>query len=128
MKEGNFERSGSSFGKHYGSCFLSPLNMALVCVFSYSWVIFLSLSHTNPMSHYTPLAYPKSALVIITLWFVLSLSRVNVSKSLVMPHNVQGKFHPKSTTMQHYQPSSLCQFVIILYIILHYFPMSISCR
>jgi hypothetical protein len=32
---------------------LSPLNMARVCVSSYSWVIFLSLSHTNSMCHHT---------------------------------------------------------------------------
>jgi hypothetical protein len=45
---------GQVFGKHHGSCLLSPLNMAPVCVSSYSWVIFLSLSHTNPMSPHTP--------------------------------------------------------------------------
>jgi hypothetical protein len=32
---------------------LSPLNMAPVCVLSYSWVIHLSLSHTNSMCHHT---------------------------------------------------------------------------
>jgi hypothetical protein len=38
--------------------------MAPVCVSSYSWVIFLSLSHTNSMSHsYFPCSHPKSALI-----------------------------------------------------------------
>ena len=32
---------------------LSPLNMAPVCVSSYSWVIRLSLSHTNSMCRHT---------------------------------------------------------------------------
>jgi hypothetical protein len=32
---------------------LSPLNMAPVCISSYSWVIHLSLSHTNSMCHHT---------------------------------------------------------------------------
>jgi hypothetical protein len=67
------EGNESSFEKHYGSCLLSLLNMEHVCVLSYSWVISLSLSHTNPMSHYTPSTHPKSAPVIIALCFGLSL-------------------------------------------------------
>jgi hypothetical protein len=50
---------------------LSPLNMAPVCVSSYSWVICLSLSHTNSMCHYTFSFQSKSALIFITLcsWY-----------------------------------------------------------
>jgi hypothetical protein len=59
MVGGGIEGSGSIFGKHYGSFLLSPLNMAPICVLSYSWVIFLSLIHTNPMSHHTPSSSPK---------------------------------------------------------------------
>jgi hypothetical protein len=69
---GEFERSGSIFGKHYGSRLFSPLNMAHFCVFSYNWVICLSLSHTDPMSHNTPLDHPKSAPIIVALCFGLS--------------------------------------------------------
>jgi hypothetical protein len=107
---GKIEGSGSSFGKHYGSCLLSPLNMAPICVLSYSWVICLSLSHTNPMSPHTPSTSPEEYLVIVALCFGLSLSRVNVAKSFFVPHNVQGKFHFKPTTLQYYHISSSCQY------------------
>jgi hypothetical protein len=49
---GEIEGSGSSFWNPLWQL-LSPLNMAPVCVSSYSWVIHLSLSHTNSMCHHT---------------------------------------------------------------------------
>jgi hypothetical protein len=50
---------------------ISPLNMAPICVSSYSWVIFLSLSHTNSMCHHTFFSNSKSSLIVITLhlWY-----------------------------------------------------------
>ena len=94
---------GSSLWKTLWKLLLSPLNMAHVHILSYRWVIFFSLSHANLMSHYTPLIHLKSSLVIITLWLVIS-RQVNVSKSLVMPHNVQVKFQPQSTISQYSWP------------------------
>jgi len=99
---GGIEGSGSSFRKNYGICLLSPLNMEPIYISSYNWVICLCLSHTIHMSLNTISAHSKSALMIIALYFGLSLSRFNASKSYVVPHNVQGKFQPKSTTLQYY--------------------------
>jgi hypothetical protein len=50
---------------------LSPLNMEPVCISSYSWVIYLSLSHTNSMCRYTFLFQSKSALISVTFcsWY-----------------------------------------------------------
>jgi hypothetical protein len=90
---------GQVFGKHYGTCLLSPLNMVSICISSYNWIIYLYLSHTNPMIHYTPSTHLKSSMVTVALCFNLSLSQVNVSKSFVMPHNVQGNFHLKPTIL-----------------------------
>jgi len=49
MVGGNLREVGHFFGKHYGNCFFSPLNMAHVCVLYYSWVIYLYLIHTIHM-------------------------------------------------------------------------------
>jgi hypothetical protein len=92
MVGGELREVGQFFGKHYGSCFLSPLNMEPIFVLSHNCVISLSLSHTNPMIHYTPSTHPKSALIIVILCFGLSLNQFNVSNPFVFPHNVQGKF------------------------------------
>jgi hypothetical protein len=50
---------------------LSPLNMAHVCVSSYNWVIFLSLSHTNSMCHHTFSFQSKSALIFHHIMFLV---------------------------------------------------------
>jgi len=96
---GVIERSGSSFGKHYGNCLLLSLKMAHVCISSYSSVIFLSLSHTNPIIPHTTSTHSKSVPMIVTLCFGLSLSRVNVSMLFVVPQNVHEKFHLKPTIL-----------------------------
>jgi hypothetical protein len=51
---------------------LSPLNMAPICVSFYSWVIPLSLSHTNSMRCHTFFVQSKSALISITLHYSYS--------------------------------------------------------
>jgi hypothetical protein len=50
---GGLKEVGQVFWNPLWQLLLSPLNMAPVCVSSYSWVICLSLSHTNSMCHYT---------------------------------------------------------------------------
>jgi hypothetical protein len=93
---GKIERSGSRFWKTLCKCLLSPLNMALVYVFPYIWVIFLSLSHTNSMSHSYSFDSFEESLWLYHIMFGFT-RRVNATKSLVMPCNVQGKFHFKPT-------------------------------
>jgi hypothetical protein len=75
---------------------LSPLNMALVCGSSYSWVICFHLSHIDSMCHPNFSFQSKSALIFCHI-FVLGTPRVNAAKSDVVPHYVQGKFHFKTS-------------------------------
>jgi hypothetical protein len=63
------------------------------CVSSYSWVIRLSLSHTNSMCHHTFLSSRR--VLLFSSHYILGTRRVNASKSVFMPHHVQGKFHFK---------------------------------
>ena len=95
-----------SLKKQSWKLLLFPLNMAHVCVLSYSWVLFLNLSHTNLMSLYTPSHHLKSSPVITTLCLVIS-GWFNATKSLVIPSNVQGTLqyflhHP--TVLSTYHP------------------------
>jgi hypothetical protein len=71
----------------------SPLNMAPICILSYSWVIFLSSSHINSMCFHT-FSFSRRVL-LLSSHHILGTYRVNVSKSVVVPHYVQGKFHFK---------------------------------
>jgi hypothetical protein len=113
MVGGELKEVGQVFGKNHGSCLFSPLKLALVFISSYSWVIYLSLSYTNPVSPHTPSPHLKSDPLIITLLFGLCLSRVHDAKSFFMPHNVQEMFHLKPTILQYYHLSSSCQSIFI---------------
>jgi hypothetical protein len=80
---------------------LSPLNMEPVCISSYSWVIYLSLSHTNSMCRYNFLFQSKSALISVTFcsWYSSSQCYQVSCTCLIM---FKGKFtsnHP-STVLQ----------------------------
>jgi hypothetical protein len=115
-----FEGSGSSFGKHYGSCLLSPLNMAHVCVLSYSWVIFLSLSHTNPMSHHTPSTLTRRVPQLSSHYVLVYLSIESMLPSLFLCLTMfKGSFNPNqplcSITNLHPRVS-LCSFNPLSYI------------
>jgi hypothetical protein len=105
---------------------LSPLNMAHVYVSSYSWLIRLSLSHTNSMCHHT---FSSSRRVLLLLsHYILGTRRVNAAKSVVVSHHVQGKFHFKPSICSISSFHFLCQSIVIRFTILHHFPMSILCR
>jgi hypothetical protein len=47
----------------------SPLNMAPICISSYSWVILLFKSHTNSMCLHTFFIHQKSDLISVTLHY-----------------------------------------------------------
>ena len=47
----------------------SLLNMAPVCVMSFSWVIFLSLSRTNVMCHFTSSTPSKNVIELSVVIF-----------------------------------------------------------
>jgi hypothetical protein len=76
--------SGSSFGKHNDSCWLSSLSMEPIWFLSRSWVICLSLSNTNTVSLHTPSSHPKSASVIIALCLVY-LSLIQCCQAIFPP-------------------------------------------
>jgi hypothetical protein len=105
---------------------LSPLNMAPVCISSYSWVIRLSLSHTNSMCRHT--FSSSRRVLLLSSHYILGTRRVNAAKSVVMPHHVQGKFHFKPSICSISSFHFLCQSILIRFTILHHFPMSVSCR
>ena len=87
----------------------SLLNMAPVCVMSFSWVIFLSLSRTNFMCHFTSSTPSKN---------IIELSVVNLSWSILMSRccqvscrafNVQEKVVILCQPLQYCQPlASVC--------------------
>jgi hypothetical protein len=115
----NLREVSQFFAKNYGSCLLSPLNMAPICVLSYSWVICLFLSHTNPMSHYTPSAHPKSALVIIALYFGLYLIDSMFSSHFSCLTMFKGSFSPNQPlcSITNLHPHvSLLSFDLLSYI------------
>jgi hypothetical protein len=116
---GNLREVGQLFGKDCGNCSLSPLKMEDVCVLSYNWVIFLSLSHTFPMSHYTPSSHPKSAPVIIALCFGLYPIESMIPSHLSCLTMFKVSFNPNqplcSITNLHPRVS-LCSFGLLSYI------------
>jgi len=89
---GKLKEVGQVFGNPLWKL-LSPLNMTLVCVSSFSWVIRLSMSHTNSMCHHT--YFSSQRVLLLPSHYILVIRRVNVVKSVVVPHHVQGKFHFK---------------------------------
>jgi hypothetical protein len=96
------------------------LNMAHVCVSSYSWVIFLSMIHTNSMCLHT--FSSNRRVLLFSSHYILGTHRVNVAKSFVMPHHVQGKFHFKPSIYSIASFHFLCQSILIRFTILHHFP------
>jgi hypothetical protein len=90
---------------------LSPLNMVHVCISSYSWVICLSLSHTNSMCCHT---FPSSRRVLLlSSHYIFGTHRVNAAKSVIVPHHVQGKFHFKPSIYSITNFHFLCQSILI---------------
>jgi hypothetical protein len=87
---GKLKKLGQVFGNPLWQL-LSPLNMEPICVSSYSWVIFLSSSHTNSMRLHS---FSSSQRVLLfPSHYILGTHQVNASKSVVMPHHVQGSFN-----------------------------------
>jgi hypothetical protein len=118
MVRENLREVGQFFEKHYGSCLLFPLNMAPICVLSYIWVNCLSLSHTNPMSHYTPSSHPKSAPIIVTPCFGLSLIQSMLPSHLSCLTMFKGSFNPNQPlcNITNFHPRvSLCSFDLSYY-------------
>jgi hypothetical protein len=110
---------GQFFEKHYDSFLLSPLKMALVFILSYSWIIFLSLSHTNPVSNYTPLAHLKSSLVIVALCFGLYLIESMLPSHFSYLTMFKGSFSPNKRfgSITNLLPHViLCSFDLLSYI------------
>jgi hypothetical protein len=105
---------------------LPPLKMAHVFISSYSWVILLSLSHTNSMCHHT---FSSSRRVLLFLsHYILGTHRFNAAKSVFVLSHVQGKFHFKPSICSISNFHFLCQSILIRFTILHHFPMSVLCR
>jgi hypothetical protein len=65
---------------------LSPLNMELVCAWSYSCVIHLSMIHTNSMCCHT--FSSSRRVLLLSSHYIFGTHRVNASKSVVVPHYV----------------------------------------
>jgi hypothetical protein len=108
---GEIERSGSIFWNPLWKLLLSPLNMAHVCVSSYSWVICLSLSHTNSMCHYTFSFQSKSALIVITLcsWY----SSSQCCQVIFHASQCSREVSFQTNHLQYYQFPFLCQSILI---------------
>ena len=88
----------------------SLLNMAPVCIMSFSWVIFLSLSRINVMCHFTSSTPSKN---VIELSHNMSLSNLvkSMLPGIVSCHFiVQEKVVILCQPLQYCQP--LCQFVL----------------
>jgi hypothetical protein len=116
---GKFEGSGSVFWKALWQLFVVTLEHGTCFVLSYSWVIFLSLSHTNPMSHYTPSTHPKSAPVIVALCFGLYLIESMLPSHLSCLTMFKGSFIPNQPlcSITNLHPCvSLCSFDLLSYI------------
>jgi hypothetical protein len=70
----------------------------ITCLYSsYSWVICLSPSHTNSMCCHIILTPSKRTFGFNHIIFGFMPRRVNVAKSLVVSHNVQGNSQLQST-------------------------------
>jgi hypothetical protein len=108
---GEIERCGSSFWNPLWKLLLSPLNMAHVCVLSYSWVICLSLSHTNSMCRYIFFFQLKSSLIFITLfsWYSLSQCFQVIFRSLQFSREVSFQ----TNHLEYYQFLFLCHSIHI---------------
>jgi hypothetical protein len=102
---------------------LSPLNMAHVCVSSYSWVIRLSLSHTNSMCHHTFLSSRRvllfrhiTFLVLIESMFPSHLSCLIMFKGSFTSNHPSAVFPVSISYVSPYSFDSpsyitfLCQF------------------
>ena len=70
---------------------LSPLNMAPVCVSSYSWVIRLSLSHTNSMCCHNFLSYQK--VLLLLSYYILVLVESMLPSQLSCLIKFKGSFN-----------------------------------
>ena len=79
------------------------------------------MSHANLMSHYTLSIHLKSSLVIVALFFIIS-HRVNATKSLVIPSNVQGKLQPYWIILQYSWPFIIVS--VLTHLIYHVTPHS----
>jgi hypothetical protein len=122
---GKLKEVGQVFGNPLWKI-LSPLNMAHVFISSCSWVIFLSLSHTNSICRHN--FSSSRRILLFSSHYIIDTHRVNVSKSVVNPHHVQGKFHFKPSVYSISSFHFLCQSILIQFTILHNFHVSVSCQ
>jgi hypothetical protein len=122
---GKLKKLGQFFGNPLWKLF-SPLNMAHVCVSTYSWVINLSMGHTNSMCLHKFLSNRR--VLLLSSHYILGTRQVNATKSIFMPHHVQGKFHFKPSICSISSFHFLCHSILIRFTILHHFPVLVSCQ
>jgi hypothetical protein len=116
---GNLREVGQVFWKALWQLFVVTLEHGTCLHLVLQLGNFLSLSHTNPMSHYTPSAHPKSAPVIITLCFGLSLIESMLPSHFSCLTMFKGSFIPNQPlcSITNLHPHvSLCSFDLSSYI------------
>ena len=87
----------------------SLLNMAPVCVMSFSWVIFLSLSRTNYMCRFTSSTPSKNFIELSVVNFSWSILMGQSCQVLCRDFNVQERVKILCQPLQYCQPfASVC--------------------